>query len=680
MRSVHVVSAVLLAMAIGVLCSAEPPVPMPTPTTALAAAATGPTSLPASMPANSILRQIPAGSFGYAMTNNSNVAITGVDKFLGSIGVAGDLKEEMPDGMMVFLKKQLKLGEGFNPDGGAAFVMLDPDKFGVDLSKWNHTTELWSKDDKGNVPPMLIIMPCTDIQKFFTEWHFTQDAKSHFWKRDDNSDTFWAMQKESYLFMAPSEKVLKAVQEETKTAADELTKDALAMLLRSEAGLHINGAVAVPMINKLIEKATQPAPAQETTPPGLDGDEGVGFDPDAQPYHPAPSYFDLVGPTIFKEILDPVAGVTAGLHWTQNGTVIESLVEYKPGSEVAKELAQTKESAVSLLDRLPDLGYVLAMGTQKGVGGIYDHMYGIKIPTATRQKIYKVLLDEAIKSAAHAKDLSPFPADKVKLMVNLGEKINEQITSARLVAGGAPEGKGLIGVAVALECKEPEKLKTDVAEAVKSINEAIKASATSRPDGENTSPPVLVKYRKDAMGESVDAIDIELVAPQMDENQRKIMRGFIGEDKIRILLAQADKNTLVVTCGGGKDFLDEAMRAAKEGGTIHKDKHVLEAMEFMPKNLNTLMALNSANLVQKIVDGAALAGSPIPFPLGLHTKTPLMAGTGNTATSEHSVLYVPTQLVQEFAGMIRLMIGYERNMFINGGNDSAPAQALPAGN
>ena len=54
----------------------------------------------------------------------------------------------------------------------------------------------------------------------------------------------------------------------------------------------------------------------------------------------------------------------------------------------------------------------------------------------------------------------------------------------------------------------------------------------------------------------------------MTDEEKAEMKKVLGEDKIRIRIAQVDPKTLVITFGGGKTFMVAAIDAARKGGTI----------------------------------------------------------------------------------------------------------------
>ena len=97
----------------------------------------------------------------------------------------------------------------------------------------------------------------------------------------------------------------------------------------------------------------------------------------------------------------------------------------------------------------------------------------------------------------------------------------------------------------------------------------------------------------------------------------------------------------------------EALKTATAGGTLPQDAGLAVAMENMPKNLMCIEAFNTANLFDLVLKGAQEFGAP-PIPFRLTNQVPLALGVGITASSEHVVIFVPTPMVKEIAGIIMM--------------------------
>ena len=97
------------------------------------ATATAPSTAAAMPKLEDVSQYIPPDSLAYAVVNNVGAMTGNVEKYLDDVGLAALLKPMMPTGLLDLIKLQAMLGDGFNPNGGFAFVMLDPNKFGIDV-------------------------------------------------------------------------------------------------------------------------------------------------------------------------------------------------------------------------------------------------------------------------------------------------------------------------------------------------------------------------------------------------------------------------------------------------------------------------------------------------------------------------------------------------------------------
>ncbi|RPI58611.1 MAG: hypothetical protein EHM48_09980 [Planctomycetaceae bacterium] len=252
----------------------------------------------------------------------------------------------------------------------------------------------------------------------------------------------------------------------------------------------------------------------------------------------------------------------------------------------------------------------------------------------------------------------------------LVEAMRGECTGAQMVIGGAPEGAGLVGAALVLECKDAAKVKGMLAEMTKIVPDFIKDADI--PDRALSQLSITYTAAKDSTGMDV----IEITHPEllsMPDEQKKMLKSIIGEDVLRIQVASVD-GAVVLTFGGGEKFMAEALKAAKGGGTIPAEAGVKEVMKVMPKNLTEIVLFNPSNLLTLISKGAELVGQGDAMPpIKLTTQTPIAVGTGVTGSAQHVRVYVPVTLVKEATNAIMGLI-----MGGMGGGRPAP-MPMPAG-
>jgi hypothetical protein len=161
----------------------------------------------------------------------------------------------------------------------------------------------------------------------------------------------------------------------------------------------------------------------------------------------------------------------------------------------------------------------------------------------------------------------------------------------------------------------------------------------------------------------------------MQEDKRAQMKKVLGEDKVRFLIASPDKNTVLVTFGGTVDFMAEALKTAGGKGTIGTEPAAAEAMKALPATCNGIVLINAGNLFDLVMVGAkTMAPDEELPPFKITCKAPIAMGSGVTGSSAHIVIYVPTQLIKEIAGMAMMFSGGGAM-----GGDAAPAAKPPVG-
>jgi hypothetical protein len=271
-------------------------------------------------------------------------------------------------------------------------------------------------------------------------------------------------------------------------------------------------------------------------------------------------------------------------------------------------------------------------------------------------KIATDVVDGLLKSEA----LQGLPEEEKTRCRGLIQGMSDQVQGMQMVVGGAPTGSGLFGVSFVIHCKDAAKVKALLGEEAKLAQAMIRHFGGDEPKLQK----LLVRYIEgvETVG-SVTADAIEVQHPDLDtmkEDDRAKMKKVLGEDKVRFLIAAADNQTVVVTFGGSRPFLAEALKAAAGKGTIGTSPGDLAAMKHLPAKANGVMLLNGGNIYDLIVAGIKTMAPETELPpFKVTCKTPIAMGSGTAGRSAHVVFYVPTDLVKELAGVF-MMLGAAR--------------------
>jgi hypothetical protein len=145
----------------------------------------------------------------------------------------------------------------------------------------------------------------------------------------------------------------------------------------------------------------------------------------------------------------------------------------------------------------------------------------------------------------------------------------------------------------------------------------------------------------------------------MDEQKRTEMKKILGEDKIRIFVAPAAKDKVVLTFGGSKAYLEQAMKAATSATGTLSDKEAGDAAKYLPpeKERVAIMLFNPGNLFTLVMQGAKAMspnGEAPPIPFTFSAKAPIVLGAGVFGADEHVVVFVPNELLKQIMGVFTM--------------------------
>jgi hypothetical protein len=600
-------------------------------------------------PAESVLNHIPAGTTGYVVVNNIQETIGVAEKFAASIGVMPPPPPDAPavSMMLTMLRQGAKLGDGFNPNAGAAVVLLDLKQFGINLSDLALSGMTGEEPDEKTAKaladgvPFVIYVPGSSVKGVFGNYEIG--------KADGGLSTvqlrmgkMFAVKKGSYILLSPNKAALNSVKAAKKRTAAELSKDEAGLIKRNNIAYYVNYQLLSPTVKAVMDVVGKQAASAEPDMAGI-----------------LKIYMSMIG-GLFEQINSEVGGIRID----KTGIVLESMNVAKPGSAIAKAWASTENSTskgASVLDSVPSLPYVLAVGATGGMGN-FDFL--------------TKLIDDVLAIEPLATKLTAETKAKTKATI---AGLMGQITEIQIVAGGAPAGKGVFGLAWAIKCKDAAKFKALLADKA----DLIQTFITTLIDDEDVKG-LKIPYNKgvEKCGDvSVDAI--EITHPEMltmDEGERGEMTKVIGEDKIRFLIAAPDKKTVVVTFGGTTAMMGKAIAAACGKGPIPTAPGTSLALKVLPKDPHVLIFLNIANLLDVIRTGMGaviqdpeqLKGMLMMIPQ-LNCKTPIAIGAKFKGNTAHAVFYVPTALIREAVPKIQQVI----MMMMGGGGGGQPGGPPP---
>ncbi|MCD4823349.1 MAG: hypothetical protein K8S55_01975 [Phycisphaerae bacterium] len=580
--------------------------------------------------AESVFKHIPADCLGFAVAPNLKDLLAQSETFAGQIGL-GEMLKSLPGGLLPMIAMPLGLGEGYNPNGGVAVVVPDLEKCGFDIEK----------AIAGNNPgefPFVVLLAGKSVKAVFPQMATKgKDGKTTVMLAGKPMHTAQVGQ---YVALSPNAKALAIVV--AKTTA--LPKAHVALLNKSAVGIHVNMKAYAVFVKKVMKAQEKQMAGRPMRMGGMSGlfamQQGMMKNALGQ--------------------LDQMGGASIGLRFVKTGMMMDVMADVAPGSNMAKMMAKFKPTAKPLMNRLPNLPYCIAGGST---------MPGVKDQAMVAQFVDMVT---NLLAMGEMKMTDDFKTRMTKLIADL----SEQVTGMQMVVG-APKNKGLFGAAMVIECKDAEKTKALINKKALLITELVQKTIGLKEKDVATLEFKYTKGVETVAGTSVDTIEViheNLTTLEDDEKQELL--DVLGEDKIRILIAQVDPKTLVVTVGGSKEFLAEAITAARKGGTINKDAGVIAARKMLPRELVRVVVISPDNVFTTVQAGMNKMGQPsmLPADFKFEGKTPIIMGGTVKGNMAIGAVYVPSSAVKDIYNWAQSMM-----MNMMGGRPGGRRGAPPAG-
>lgn len=616
-------------------------------------------------PAEPVLNHIPADAAGFVVVNNIQATITSAEEFLSGIVPPGMMPPILP-----LLVSQAMLGEGFNPDGGFAVVLLDPGKFGLDLAVM---AGLKSPDPnappaEGAKIPFILMVPGKSIADVFGAYQMTEAGA--YTKVSLRMGEMYAGKIGGYICLSPEAKPLDAIAASGAKIGGALPKADAELIARADIAAHVNMKVLGPIADDLMKAIEAQVSAMGEMSDAMNGHGG----PKVTVMGPMAAIAPAL--PVYREIISQLDSITISARAAKTGLVVEAAVSMDPDSVFGKVFAAQTPPTAPLLAGLPNLPYVLAVGSASDVTGKAAEELA---------EFNKAMTDKMFSNPLFSQMFSPEMMEKLQ---TLSIDWDKQVTSMKIVAGGAPTGSGVFGAAMVVKCKDSAATKAMVIDLAEVYEELFRTMMDM--DGGNLSDAEAEEAETDGLrlvhaagaetspGVSIDTITLTLPQmAEMDDEDIAQMTRMLGEAAIRIRLGATDENTVVVTFGGAKAFFDETVKSAAAGtSTIVTGAGEIEALKHMPSKPSAIVLINVGNLFEVINTGWRImvanensedtedAGDPEsapalgtgPLPFNITSRIPITIGVAVSGPSARMALYVPKELIAEtvqgFMGMM----------------------------
>lgn len=594
-----------------------------------------------------VMSHIPHDALGFVVARSVRSATDAADAFLEETKISED-NDELSEGVLEAISRGLTLGEGFDADGGIAVVLLNPEPLGIDLeqeigesiaqfvvSSMPGFSEVMETIFGGRVAssqpamprvPYAILLPGRDVQSVLPMADIYEDPEGTTLSFADVDEVFHASQLGDYVVVSPLAGALEVISE-AHNQPIKLSPDHAELLNASEAAAWVDIEAVRNSLGGLLDKLERMGETPETTTAPTT--QAVEFK-EALATLSAPS---LVGPSplqMFREVRQ----ATVGIRLAQLGPRVEAVVEYEPEGEYVTSLV-TRDSPEQLLDRLPDMPYMMALG--------------LTMPRTDTDKVRNFL-------EYHIAEIDGLDEDVRTELIDNGSELLGQVRSIQFVWGSAPEEHmgGVFGFAAVVECDDSQQVRELLAGLSAQAGEALAQVAESEQDV----PEFEIIHQAGAESIDENPVDILTLAETQpgEFGMGMMMSMLLDSPDVAVRIAAADQTHLVLTAGGEDLMLAEAITAARAAeATIPQRPEVAALLDEMPGEPQAVFLMNVGTyirLMMRAFGGMGMAPPPIVEDF---TDEPVAVMSGVDGNLERYVFHVPTRMVGDFTAFINSM-------------------------
>lgn len=609
------------------------------------------TEAPVGPAPGAVLSHIPTGAMGFLVVNDVEKLTGKIDDYVETIGMADMAQGVMPTGLLDLVRASARLGEGFDPRGGFAVVMLDPADFGIDVPA------LLERGAAGEPAPevkwpFVLLLGGRSIEDVFTNYQITPpDSENGYARVALRMGEMFAGEMGDYLALSPRSDALDALSGAAGTVASALPAGHPALLSGSDLGLHVNMDVAGPILDAVMQQAEVKITEMQAQA-GEMGPQGPGM-----MMSPTKAWGQML--PMYRMMVRQVADATVGMRLLPEGLVADKLLAPRPGTPLETMVAYSEGVSGSPLDSVPGMDYVLALG--------------MAMPTGQAREAYRQFNDRIMEQMWNL-----YPGltqeQQERIQETAGRSI-DLIDEIQVSFGGAPEGSGVMGLTYLLKGEDARAIRAWLKEYIPLVNE-LYSTSTMPPEirgmklAYEENVETAVANIEDAQ---VDAVSIQLPEQPSPQDHQQLQDLF-GQEALRVFVVPADDKSLVIAFGGEGYLADAISRARQGSGQIPVSPGFPDAMAHMPANAGMVMLLKPSNIFPLIDRAQQASGQQAPpMPIRFMHETPLTMGVGIRDGSAHIAGLIPTDFVRDVSGAVRMF------MMMQSGPPPQPGPGAPGG-
>ena len=581
------------------------------------------------LPIEPVLQHIPSDCLGFVIVNDITATVDNIGSFASNF--SPDMNGEV---LMEQMLWNFDLGDGFNPDGGFAIVMLNPENYDFDLMKVikeamdgpdysNYGGETYNEDgdviveadfedeadvddveeavtddDSSATVPAVFFIPGSSFAEVFPTFGGEMVADGDVTKimpEYEYGTVMYTANQGSYLLVSPNKKAVQDVRNALGFVEMELTDNQAKVIKDADGAFFVNMQVCAPMVSEMmtgfLEMIAEEMP-EEDSPISMEDIEGV------------------MG--LYTDLLEQTDSILGAYSVDDTGIRAQVSALLVADSDYGKLLAQMPASDGVLLDCLPNNNYVFAMGTV------------VNQPESMKQ-MYMDNFDIAMKVAFYLSE------DTLTKYRELTEAKYGTLSEIQFAAGGAPEGN-LFSIVVVAECEDAAAQMGDLDDAIGLIqavvDDFVAYLAEEDPDtfgamvgeGEPLVEFVVEETALSLKGVPLSKVTVSSAALEAMMKEEGASMDVINENFTTVWIAPVDATHVALVYGGGTDTMEQVIDAVTgEGLSIADDEGVQTVLAELPENPQAVMVFSMGNLGTVVGDletkFAAGDDSPSDFPM-----------------------------------------------------------------
>ena len=546
-----------------------------------------------------VMDQVPGDAMVVFKVKNLDAASKKVAKWAKDLGL--DVQEPAWADPLGAIADKTQMGKGVNRNGDLAIVLLDKDKFGGDMEK-----------------AVLALVPVTDYKAFLGNLKDTADAGGGVTRgtpQEGGPDALFVANWGQYAAVSANNNLVSRKPAGIKligfSAKESAAKDAL---------VYVNIKAVRDKVMPELKNGRQFLTDMITTEMG--GDNAKKYAPLAKA-----AVNQLIN--VAEGFFNDAHSATLGIELTDAGISATVAADFSPTSYAGKLALETKGTAVSMLNGLPDRKYFFFAGAEGN--------------PKVAQRVLSDLVDPIIKELRGIEETKTLAGALESAKKAYGSMTG---TTIGLVAPTGALGQESILQQVAITRGDAKVLHASQREMLTSMNDLMQL--IPQPPGMKSTFE-LKQNAKTIGGVPFDAYETKMAFAADDPVQRQaeeMLKFIYGQHGQTGVIGPVNGKTLLTVQGGDDALIADSVAAAKaDADTLGAMAGVRAVANALPKERSFVMYIDVGTIVNTVAKYAKGFGAPINVKVPADLP-PIGMTAGAEGTAFRCDVHVPNRLVQ----------------------------------